>query len=84
LHGRLRSAARNRNRGIRVKSVILVLGILALVAGLFWAGLGAGFIKWPTPQPGQFTMVGHSNWVFIGLGVAIAGLGLVLLARRRA
>jgi LPXTG-motif cell wall-anchored protein len=28
-------------------------------------------------------MVGHSNWVFIGLGVAIAGLGLVLLSRRQ-
>jgi LPXTG-motif cell wall-anchored protein len=67
-----------------VKTTLLVLGVLALIAGLFWAGQGAGFIQWPTPQPGQFTMVGHSNWVFIGLGVAIAGLGLVLLSRRQA
>jgi LPXTG-motif cell wall-anchored protein len=66
-----------------VKTTILVVGILALVFGLFWAGQGAGFIQWPPVQTGQFTMVGHSNWVFIGLGVAIAGLGLVLLSRRK-
>jgi hypothetical protein len=67
-----------------MKTVILIVGVLALIMGLFWAGQGFGLIHWPPPEPGHFTMVGHSNWVFIGLGVAVAGLGLILIARRRA
>lgn len=67
-----------------MKTAILIIGVFALVAGLFWAGQGAGLIQWPPAQPGQFTMVGHSNWIFIGLGVAVAGFALILIARRRA
>ena len=66
-----------------MKSVILVVGILALVMGLLWAGQGMGLIQWPPHQPGQFTMVGHSNWIFIGLGVALAGCALIFLSRRK-
>ena len=66
-----------------MKSVILVVGILALVMGLLWAGQGFGLIQWPLHQPGQFTMVGHSNWIYIGLGVAVAGLVLIVFSRRK-
>ena len=66
-----------------MKSVILVVGILALVIGLLWAGQGVGLIQWPPHQPGQFTMVGHSNWIYIGLGVAVAGLVLIVFSRRK-
>jgi hypothetical protein len=66
-----------------MKSVILVAGILALVMGLLWAGQGFGLIQWPPHQPGQFTMVGHSNWIYIGLGVAVAGLVLIVFSRRK-
>lgn len=67
-----------------MKSVILVVGILALVMGLLWAGQGMGLIQWPPHQPGQFTMVGHSNWIYIGLGVALAGCALIFFSRRKA
>jgi len=66
-----------------MKSVILVVGILALVMGLLWAGQGVGLIQWPPHQPGQFTMVGHSNWIYIGLCVAVAGLVLIVFSRRK-
>jgi hypothetical protein len=65
-----------------MKTVILLVGLLALVIGLFWAGQGYGLIQWPPPEPGQFTMVGHSNWIYIGLGVAVGGLVLIVFARR--
>lgn len=67
-----------------MKSVILVVGILALVMGLLWAGQGMELIQWPPHQPGQFTMVGHSNWIYIGLGVALAGCVLIFFSRRKA
>ena len=66
-----------------MKSVILVVGILTLVMGLLWAGQGMGLIQWPPHQPGQFTMVGHSNWIYIGLGVALVGCGLIFFSRRK-
>jgi hypothetical protein len=65
-----------------MKTVVLIVGLLAVVIGLFWAGQGYGLIQWPPPEPGQFTMVGHSNWIYIGLGVAVGGLLLTVFARR--
>src|SRR5690348_8978108 len=41
-----------------MKTVLLILGIVALVLGLFWAGQGYGLIQWPPHAAGQFTMVG--------------------------
>ena len=65
-----------------MRTVLLIVGVLVLIAGLLWAGQGYGWIQWPPHQPGQFTMVGHSNWIYIGLGTAIAGLLLIWWSRR--
>ena len=67
-----------------MKTVILVVGILALIMGLLWAGQGMGLIQWPPHQPGQFTMVGHSHWIYIGLGTALVGGVLIYFSRRKA
>jgi len=67
-----------------MKTVTLILGLLALVFGVVWAGQGYGLIQWPPPEPGHFTMVGHSNWIYIGGAVALVGLVLIVFSRRRA
>ena len=67
-----------------MKIVILIVGVLALIMGLLWAGQGYGLIQWPPHQPGQFTMVGHSHWIYIGLGVALGGAFLIWFSRRKA
>lgn len=57
-----------------------VLGAVLIVLGVFWALQGAGVVGWPAASP----MLGAPRWTWIGLGVAILGLALLALGRRRA
>ncbi|HEY0105593.1 MAG TPA: hypothetical protein VGB91_05865 [Rhizomicrobium sp.] len=65
-----------------MKTVVLIVGILVLAMGLLWAGQGYGLIQWPPPHAGEFTMVGHSRWIAVGLGTAVVGLLLIWFSRR--
>jgi hypothetical protein len=56
-----------------MKPLLMLLGIVALLAGLLFAGQGAGIINWPQ----QSFMVQQTEWILYGL--IIAGVGLVLL-----
>lgn len=56
-----------------MKALLLILGILALVGGVLFAGQGAGLIHWPQSS----FMVGSREWVLYGL--IIAGIGLVMI-----
>lgn len=61
-----------------MKSGLLILGIILLLAGLFFAAQGSNYVPWP---PKSF-MVGANQWIYYGGGVAIVGLVLILFARR--
>jgi hypothetical protein len=65
-----------------MKTVLMIVGVLLIAAGLMWAGQGAGYIHWPQPQPGQFTMVDNSKWIYYGGATALAGLLLFIWSRR--
>jgi hypothetical protein len=60
-------------RGIR-----LIAGVLLLLMGLLWAAQGAGLILWPASS----FMLQQGQWIWIGGVVALAGLALLLTARR--
>lgn len=62
-----------------MKAVLTILGILALVMGLLWAGQGAGIIRWPA----ESFMVGAPEWTIRGGALALGGLILIWLGRRR-
>jgi len=66
-----------------MKTALLIIGIVALVLGLFWAGQGYGLIQWPPHAAGQFTMVGSMDWTYRGIALAVVGLLIILWARRR-
>jgi hypothetical protein len=66
-----------------MRFIAMVVGVLALVAGLFWAAQGYGLVHWPPHAAGQFTMVGDMHWVYYGLATAVAGLLIILFSRRR-
>ena len=56
-----------------MRNLLLVLGLIGLGIGLLWIGQGTGMIAWPASS----FMIRQIQWA--GYGVALAGLGLVLI-----
>jgi hypothetical protein len=61
-----------------MKTLLLLLGVLALAVGLLFAGQGLGIIRWPA----ESFMIGQTAWIYYGGGIALAGLLLIVVARR--
>ena len=59
-----------------LRTMLLMVGGLAVLVGGVWIGQGAGWIK------GSF-MTGSPTWLAIGLLCLVAGLFLIFLAVRR-
>lgn len=62
-----------------MKTALLILGIAAVLMGLLFAGQGAGIIMWPASS----SMLDQSVWTTRGMILAILGVVLIILARRR-
>jgi hypothetical protein len=65
---------------LRPRMLLQILGGLAIVVGLIWAAQGSGYF----PYPKSSFMIDQTAWIWRGLGLAIAGLVVVIAARRRA
>jgi uncharacterized membrane protein len=61
------------DRGNFMRTLLLILGLIALAFGLLWIGQGTGMIDWPASS----FMIRQIQWA--GYGAALAGLGLVLI-----
>jgi hypothetical protein len=59
-----------------MKTVILILGILAVAMGLLWIGQGLDLIRWPASS----FMIDERPWVTRGAILAVVGLILVALS----
>jgi hypothetical protein len=62
-----------------MKTVGLVVGLIAAVIGLVWIGQGTGYF----PYPASSFMINQTPWIYRGIVLAVAGLILVLWSRRR-
>jgi uncharacterized membrane protein len=62
-----------------VKTALLIVGILAVAMGLLWVGQGIGLIHWPASS----FMLDQRPWATRGAILAIVGVVLIVLARRR-
>jgi hypothetical protein len=62
-----------------VRLLSALLSCLAMIIGVIWALQGAGVL-------GGSIMTGHPQWLYIGIGLAIVGLGVLWwsLTRHRA
>lgn len=61
-----------------MKTVRPIVGVILLVVGVLWSLQGAGAV-------GGGAMSGHSQWLVIGIVIALAGVALLLsgVVRRR-
>lgn len=59
-----------------VRVVLIVLGAVAALVGVVFAGQGAGLI------PGS-SMTGDRFWLAVGLILAVAGVAVVIFGARR-
>jgi hypothetical protein len=62
-----------------MRTVLLLLGIVALAVGLLWVGQGMGYVHWPKTS----FMINEMKWAYYGAGVALVGLILIGVSRRR-
>jgi uncharacterized membrane protein len=56
-----------------MRSLLLVVGLLALAMGVLWIGQGTGVIAWPRSS----FMINQLQWA--GYGAMLGGIGLILI-----
>jgi hypothetical protein len=61
-----------------MRALLTVIGIAAVLAGLVFVGQGSGYF----PYPAESFMIGQTRWVQYGAAIAVAGLVILLVARR--
>jgi hypothetical protein len=60
-----------------MKTLMLIVGVLALLLGLLWIGQGTGYVTQIASN-----MVGHMRWAYYGMATAVIGIGLIWYSRR--
>ncbi len=61
-----------------LRTLLMVVGAVMFVMGIFFSLQGAGYIMWPA----QSSMLAKHQWVTNGLIIALAGAAVHLFARR--
>jgi hypothetical protein len=61
-----------------LRLALLVVGLLAILIGLVWAGQGTGYF----PYPASSFMINQMPWAYRGAVLAVLGLVAVLVSRR--
>lgn len=62
-----------------VRIVLLIIGCLMVLMGLVWIGQGSGYF----PYPAESFMVNQTPWIYWGLLLAVIGLIVIVLSRKR-
>ena len=61
-----------------MQTLITVVGVVLLVAGLVFMGQGSGYF----PYPASSYMINQSRWIYYGAGIAVVGLLILIFTRR--
>jgi uncharacterized membrane protein len=61
-----------------MKTLMLILGVIAVAMGLLWVGQGTGYVHWPQTS----FMISQMELAYYGGGLAVVGLILIWMSRR--
>ena len=61
-----------------MKTVMMIVGVLALAVGLLWVGQGTGLVHWPATS----FMISQIRWAYYGGVLALVGLLVIWYSRR--
>lgn len=61
-----------------LRTILLILGVLATLMGVLWIGQGLGYIHWPASS----FMLDQRPWADRGAALAVIGLILIMVGRR--
>ena len=61
-----------------MRTVLLIVGVLATLIGLVWIGQGTGYF----PYPAESFMINQMPWAYRGAILAALGLVAALVSRR--
>jgi hypothetical protein len=61
-----------------MKTLLIIIGVILLLSGLVFMGQGSRYFPYPT----ESFMVGASQWVYYGGGIALVGLVFLIVAWR--
>jgi len=66
-----------------MRTLLMIVGVLAFLMGLVWIGQGLGYVTWHPAGMAPSFMVGDMHWTYYGAALAAVGLIVIMLARRR-
>ena len=61
-----------------MKTLLTIVGVMAVLAGLVFVGQGSGYF----PYPASSFMIRNTQWIYYGAAIAAAGIALVVFANR--
>jgi hypothetical protein len=61
-----------------MKGSLTALGLILLLAGLVFMGQGSRYF----PYPAESFMIGASQWIYYGGGIAAAGIVILVISSR--
>jgi hypothetical protein len=61
-----------------MQTLLMLIGIILLIAGLVFVGQGSGYF----PYPASSFMINQTRWIYYGGGIAVIGLLVIVFARR--
>ena len=62
-----------------MKTIVLILGIAAMLIGLLWIGQGTGVVSWPASS----FMIDQRPWAARGAFLSVVGVILIVVWRIR-
>ena len=66
-----------------MRTVLLIIGLLALLMGLVWVGQGMGYLTYTPAGMKPSFMIGDVHWTYYGAGLATVGFILAYISRRK-